>query len=530
VPAGTSRARTFAIISVVIFITVVAVLAIAYVLVAPLSENAARERLVAYLGDRLDAQVELKDLQLRTWPNLRAQGRGLIIRHRGRTDVPPLISVAQFSAEAGFTTFLHRHISRVTIEGLEIRIVHDANRDDNERTGPASIRQPERANDLARTIVVDHLYSMGARLVIVPDKPGKDPRVWDIHDLHMTSVSAATAMPFEATLSNAVPPGEIVTRGSFGPWQSDEPGDTPLGGVFTFNRADLGVFNGISGILSAHGQFGGTLDRVDVHGETDTPEFRVVKTGGRTVPLHATYHAIVDGTNGDTILDEIDASFLNTRLMAKGDVMGNPGRHGRTVTLDVAIDHGRLEDLLRLAVDSPKAPMTGAVRLKTSFVLPPGDIDVVKKLKLNGHFTLAGTRFTSDTVEAKISELSRRGRGRPDDTASSRVASKFDGVFRLAGGRLDIPKVTFDVPGALVQLAGTYVLERESIDFKGTLFMDAKVSDTATGIKHVLLKIVDPLFRRDGGGSAIPIKITGVRADPSFGLDRGRLFSNVRHP
>jgi hypothetical protein len=90
--------------------------------------------------------------------------------------------------------------------------------------------------------------------------------------------------------------------------------------------------------------------------------------------------------------------------------------------------------------------------------------------------------------------------------------------------------VKFDVPGAIVQLAGRYVLERENIDFKGTLFMDAKVSETTTGIKRILLKVVDPLFRRDGGGSAIPIKIGGVRDNPSFGLDKGRIFSNTRHP
>jgi hypothetical protein len=51
------------------------------------------------------------------------------------------------------------------------------------------------------------------------------------------------------------------------------------------------------------------------------------------------------------------------------------------------------------------------------------------------------------------------------------------------------------------------------------------VSDTTTGIKHLLLKLADPLFKRDGGGSAIPIKVTGRRSDPSFGLDKGRLFS-----
>lgn len=535
-----TRARKLVILSAVLLITFVVVLAMAFITVAPLSEETARQRVIAALAERLDAQVELKELHLRTWPSLRAEGRGLTIRHRGRTDVPPLISIAHFSADAGLLTFVyHRHISRLTIEGLDIQIPPDHNKDkgDDKRAGSpgASMpRQPEPAGSLARTLVVDHLYSMGARLTIIPSETGKTPRVWDIHDLHMTSVSAGTAMPFEATLTNAIPPGEIETRGSFGPWQPDDPGETPLDGAFTFNHADLSVFDGVAGILAAHGQFGGRLERIDVHGETDTPDFRIVKTGGHPVALHAAYYTTVDGTNGNTILNEIDASFLNTHIVAKGKVLGNPNVHGRTTSLDVSIERGRLEDLLRLAVDAPTAPMTGALRLKTSFVLPPGHVDVVKKLKLDGRFALAGTRFTSDTVQDKISELSRRGQGKSGDNVArdgaSRVQSKFEGKFTLAGGTLTLPEVQFDVPGALVQLAGSYALEPETLDFKGTLFMDAKVSETTTGIKRVLLKVVDPLFRRDGGGSAIPIKVSGARGNPQFGLDKGRLFSNTRHP
>jgi hypothetical protein len=162
-------------------------------------------------------------------------------------------------------------------------------------------------------------------------------------------------------------------------------------------------------------------------------------------------------------------------------------------------------------------------------VLPPGDADVVKKLRLDGRFTLSGARFTSADVQKKIVELSQRASGKVGDKAEAvdpaKVASRFDGRFRLGAAHLEIPDVTFDVPGAAVQLAGDYALLPETIDFKGTLFMDVKVSDTTTGIKHMLLKLVDPLFKRDGGGSAIPIKITGTRAEPSFGLDKGRVFS-----
>ena len=48
----------------------------------------------------------------------------------------------------------------------------------------------------------------------------------------------------------------------------------------------------------------------------------------------------------------------------------------------------------------------------------------------------------------------------------------------------------------------------ETLDFKGSLLLDAKISQTQTGIKSVLLKLIDPLFKKKhGSGSAIPIKI-----------------------
>jgi len=68
------------------------------------------------------------------------------------------------------------------------------------------------------------------------------------------------------------------------------------------------------------------------------------------------------------------------------------------------------------------------------------------------------------------------------------------------------------------------VLRPEWLDFQGRLLMDAKVSQTQTGIKSLLLKVVDPLFNKRGGGSAIPIHIRGRRDDPEFGIDMRRVF------
>jgi hypothetical protein len=50
------------------------------------------------------------------------------------------------------------------------------------------------------------------------------------------------------------------------------------------------------------------------------------------------------------------------------------------------------------------------------------------------------------------------------------------------------------------------------------------LSQTTHGIKSILLKPLDPLFHRDGAGMVLPIKITGPRAQPKFGLEVGRIF------
>jgi hypothetical protein len=333
-------------------------------------------------------------------------------------------------------------------------------------------------------------------------------------------------MPFDATLTNGVPPGEIITSGRFGPWARHKPGATPLSGNFTFDNADLSVFPGIAGTLSSRGSFKGSLNRIDVNGETNTPNF-VIEVSGHPFPLHATYHTIVDGTTGDTLLERIDAEFLHSTLVAKGAVLDGPtGQKGRTVSLDITMSKARIEDVMTMAVKAKPVPMTGGLQLTSKFLLPPGDNDVADRLQLNGRFTMSQARFTNREVQNKIVELSLRGRGKKVEGAPpEQVASDFQGRFVLGGGRLTLNGLVFAVPGAQVQLAGQYALKPETLAFKGNLLMDVKISQTVSGFKSLLLKIVDPLFGRPGGGSTVPIKIEGTRNDPKFGLDVGRVFS-----
>jgi len=497
--------------------------AVAIVAAVPLTSDALRHRMIDTLSARLDADVALGDLHWRVFPTVHASGSSLTIRRRGRSDSRPLISIERFTVDARLSGLLRKRVRHVTVEGLEIAIPPNDNPSpeaearDTHPAGTSDAQQP-----VEEGVVIDTLDADGAQILTIPRDRNKAPKVWAVHSLRVHNVGAGQGMPFRATLTNAVPPGEIDTTGTFGPWLPAKPGDSGLSGTFTFARADLSVFHGISGTLSAKGSFGGTLNRIDVTGETETPDFALRLTG-QPFPLHAKYRAIVDGTNGDTRLDRIDAAFLESSLVAKGSVIdAAPGVRGRIVTLDIVMDRARIEDVMRMAVKG-KTPMRGALKLNTKFVLPPGEADVPERLRLDGNFAVARVEFTSYDVQGKINELSRRSRGQVDQP-QGRVASNFEGRFRLGDGRLTLPSLTFAVPGAQVQLAGRYALKPETLDFQGQLLMDAKVSQTQTGIKSLLLKAIDPLFNRRGGGSSIPIQIRGTRSSPDFGLDVRRVF------
>jgi hypothetical protein len=205
-----------------------------------------------------------------------------------------------------------------------------------------------------------------------------------------------------------------------------------------------------------------------------------VTIGGQPVALDTSYHAIVDGTNGDTTLDPVQAKFFNTSLTARGGVYDAKGIDGRDVILDIEMENGRLEDVMRLAV-AGRPPMVGALRLMTKFYLPPGKQDVVRKLRLDGHFAIDSGRFTDAAVQQKINELSDKASAKGQDQQVAKVTSDFAGRFRLGHGVLALPNVTFDVPGAVVEMAGRYAMVPQTIDFSGNVFMDAKISETQKG-------------------------------------------------
>ncbi len=531
-----------------------------------------RARLVQGLQDRFHTRVELDGFHVALGNGLNgewgiwARGKGLRIwppRHTGG-DRPleiavqsiPLISLDEFR----FHVPLHYErgkpvkISRVRLSGLRIVVPPRSERDKatgiesaltdekrpEEQAPAAASSGPSGAGSVA-DLVVERIDCVGAQVILETDKPDKLPLGFDIARLELRDVRADRPMRFEAELTNPKPKGLIHTRGTLGPWQLDDPGQTAISGTYTFDHADLATFKGLAGMLASTGVYEGVLRKLVVDGNADVPDFRLPQFGTAEA-LHTTFHANVDGTDGDTWLDPVDATLGHSHFVTRGKVVRvrPPGVGARTVAsaslppladyghdidLTVEVDRGRIEDFLKIANKSPTAFLTGDLTSKAALHIPPGAEPAHQRLKLDGEFHLQNAHFSDIRVQQKIEDLSLRGQGRPQDVKKedpNQVASEMEGAFHMKDAVITLPEIHYKVPGAAIQLEGHYALEG-FMRFEGTARMDATVSQMVGGWKGWLLKPADRFFRKNGAGTEVPILIRGPHDAPEFSLDFGRM-------
>jgi hypothetical protein len=464
---------------------------------------------VRALGNYYNSYVTLETFHVTLYPNIVASGSGLLLRDRAHPSGPPLASIRQFSLQATWRGLLQhpRHVHHVHLEGLTLNVPP---------------RQPPGGQITRKKHHLPPLYfgdvdADGTVLNTFSHDPGRPPRVFAISKLRLQSVGVGKAMAFQATLTNPKPIGEIQTSGEFGPWNPDEPGQTPVVGQYDFRDADLSTIRGIAGTLSSEGKFTGVLDRIEVDGITNTPNF-ALGAGSRSEPLNTQFHAVVDGTTGQTLLQPVRAELRHSLIIASGGVFRAANVKGTTILLNVTADGARLGDLLGLVVKSYEPPMNGAISVQTEFEVLPGSEDVERRLRLNGKFSIDTATFTDPEVEEKITHLSQRGEGKPSEIDAQSVASNFKGRFVLSQAVMSFSNLSFDVPGASVDLHGTYGLPDENLNFLGTLKLRAEISQTTTGVKSFLLRFVDPVFKGKDAGTVVPIRISGDRRHPAFGV------------
>lgn len=484
------------------------VLALSFVLLQP---DRLKARLDAGLTTHLNLDVEIADISVSFLPRPQVVGRQLVLRVPDRTDLPPFVSIDRFRVAIGPLSVLRKHVDTVHVDGLRIVVP------------PAGARPSAGRSDERSKVIVDHLVAHDAVLTFVPKTAKRPPLLFEIHSLNVNDVGFGLPMPFTVVLTNPVPTGRIDATGTVGPWRTDDAALTSMSGQYTFTDADLGTINGIGGTLNSSGQFQGHLAAIDVDGQAEVPNFSL-DLGGKPTPLSTTFTVMVDGTDGAVELTRVDAKLASTPMSVTGVLANLPGPGRRDVQLTVKIAEGRLENLLALAIDAPQPVMVGKVSLETQLSLPPGATRVRDRIGLKGRFGLSQARFTDKGVQQKIQELSRRSQGKPEDEVLGKTLTDLRGGFVLRRGTLSLTQLEFEVPGAAVVLDGTYSLSSTEFDLRGVLRMQASASKAVGGFKSIFIKPFNWLFRKDGSGAVIPIRITGPRTAPKFTVEFGKVF------
>jgi len=468
------------------------------------------------LHDRFARTVQIRSFRKTYFPP-GCVAEGISFLHRQRKDLPPLITVQTLIIRGSYNGLfrIHKRVDEVLVKGLHVLIPPPG-----PSGQPSSVMPLTTSTTGAASITIGEITTDGALLEFMPRKQEQETFKLLVHQLTLDKVGDNGSIPYHAVLLNTEPPGEIRSDGEIGPWNEDDPGSTSVTGSYTYEHANLSVFEGISGTLSSQGKFSGTIGHIDANGEIDVPDFRL-SGSTHTVHLISNFQAVVDGTNGDTYLQNVDSHFRRTTLTSNGSVVGLPGQHGKTVRLDMAVNGGRIEDLLSLFTDEERPAMTGSLNLRAKVQVPPGPSGFLRKLDLAGSFGIGSERFTAPEVQQPINALTESARGENKKQQAEdpeTVLSRFSGQVSAKNGVVTLSNVSFSALGTRAQLQGTYGLVDRKVDLHGILHTYGKLSDTTSGFKALVLKAVGP-FLKQKAVTVVPFSITGTFPNPSFALD-----------
>lgn len=467
------------------------------------------------LQDRFAPTVQIRSFRKTYFPP-GCVAEGVSFQHRQRKDLPPLITVQTLIVRGSYNGLLriHPRLDEVEVKGLHVLIPPP------EPSNQPSGMMPLTTSTTGASITIGMIKTDGALLEFMPRQPGREPFKLQVHRLTLDNVTEKGIISYRADLLNTEPPGEIQSEGKVGPWNENDPGSTPVTGSYTYEHVNLSVFEGISGTLSSQGKFGGTIGHIDTNGEIDVPDFRV-SGSSHTVHLDSNFQAVVDGTNGDTDLQNVDSHFERTTVTSKGSIAGRPGQHGKTVRLEMAVISGRIEDLLFLFTEEKHPTMTGSINLHASVQVPPGPPGFLRKLDLDGRCTIGSERFTNPKVQQPVNALTQSAGGEDKKQQAEdpeTTLSQLSGQVALKNGVATLANVSFTAPGTHAQIHGTYNLVDRAVDLHGTLYTNGKLDDTTSGFKAVVLKAVGPLLKKKSV-TVVPFSFSGTSSHPSFALD-----------
>lgn len=438
--------------------------------------------------------------------------------HRKHKEKQPLITVQKLVLVTSYSRILllQNRLSLVRIMDMHVTVPPSA-------PGQPNAVMPLTYSKSAPSIKIDLIIADGAILEFLSKTANKPYRLI-IDKLRLGGIGNNLPMPYKTLISTQMPPGKIRSSGVFGTWNAKDPGRTPLKGSYSFENANLAAFGGISGTLFSSGSFRGILREIGVQGTANVPNFKVQDTSHER-PLAVAYRANVNGTNGDTQLEEVTARFDHTTAGFRGSVAESPPADGKTAAIDMWTKNGRVEDILRLFISDKTAPMSGAFTFAGHVDIPPGPQPFLRRVKLNGDFGVAAGKFANTQTESDLTRLSDSSRkhrdGKPEPPATN-VLSDLKGHGVAVNGVAILSHLSFRIPGAKAWIHGTYGLIDYKVDLHGTLLTSGSPSEATTGFKSFMVKVITPFFKKKRSEKLVAFKITGSYSKIDTSLDLGR--------
>lgn len=354
--------------------------------------------------------------------------------------------------------------------------------------------------------IIDKLEIIGGSIA-VKRRQGEAPLVFQIRKAAFSTPGQHSAVPFEITLQNPEPPGDLSVKGSFGPWNHQHALLTPIAGSYTFSRADLANLGGIAGTLNSTGTFTGPIAQLQIAGAITVSNFET-KKAEHELPLSMKFGATVETRNDTVQFNHVTAQLQDSVIDSDGTILRANG--STRTTADLSVPKGRIQDFLFLLLRQPRPPMTGAFTFNGKAVLPSGSASFQQRVQLTGDFGIDAGKFTNPKTQHKIESLSETAEGEPNDTPES-VVSDLRGHVELKNGTFTLTHLSFHAPGGVAKLQGTYNLLTKEIDLHGKILTQAALSHETTGFKSFLLKIIGPFLKKNHrGGAVIPVSITGT--------------------
>ncbi len=429
----------------------------------------------------------------------------------------PLVTARNLIVQSSWHGLPFRSISKIKLIGLHIVIP---------AKGSVDSSIVHKSGSPPPFSSIGEIETNEAVLELASDKAGTPNRKLSLHQLVLAHLGAGQTVRFQASMLTDKPAGELDAQGEVGPWNSANPSAARVSGIYRLTSADLKTFQHLHGLVSSNGKFSGDFTRIDTSGTVDVPDLHV-DGAARSVHLTAQYQAAVNAQTADTVLSNVEAHAGRTTILATGDITGAKGSdvktNLKTAHLQMRVDSGRIEDLMNYFSAARRPSMTGAVKLRASVELPPGE-GFLKRIRLTGDFGVDGAKFTNPQRQTSVNQLSESADGievkhdARDVEAEPTVVSNLRGHVVVKGGTARLSNVSFEFPGAFAQMAGTFELIPRTIDIRGTLRTTGAISDASTGFKALMLKVATP-FMKKKNTTIVPFAITGNASHPSIGLD-----------